>query len=197
MSLDEHARALAASLAKAGLVPGPAEAVIPGSPVTPTTRLRVSFSSSSSGNSGEEKGQKAVELGTFFRAGECGRAPRVSFSAEAATAAAAEDDGSYLFLMTDPDAPTPDDPKFAFWRHWVVGGLRPGRDDDNVVSGGRVLTEYLGPGPKDEYVSSSPVYVPVFPMSKRDKLKKRWPNFSWMVFPSFFDRYRRMSECAG
>ena len=147
MSLDEHARALAASLAEAGLVPGPAEGVVPASSsFTPTTRLGVFFGGGADG----DLGGKAVELGNFFRAGECGRAPRVVFDA-AAGGGGRDDDASYLLVMADPDAPTPDDPKFAFWRHWVVGGLRPG---DDVVSGARVLTEYLGPGPKDEYVPS-------------------------------------------
>ena len=148
MSLDEHSRALAASLAKAGLAPnGPASALLPpAAPFEPTTELRVAFEKSEA--EGEEAG-KAVQLGTFFRAGECGRAPIVSFAAEEGVDA----DASYLLVLTDPDAPTPDDPKFAFWRHWVVGGLRPGRD---VVAAAApapvVLTEYLGPGPKDEYV---------------------------------------------
>lgn len=57
-------------------------------------------------------------------------------------------DGSkrYMLFLIDPDAPTPDDPKFAYWRHWVVSGLAPGQGMDS----GKVLTEYLGPGPKDE-----------------------------------------------
>ncbi|KAH7038292.1 phosphatidylethanolamine-binding protein [Microdochium trichocladiopsis] len=49
--------------------------------------------------------------------------------------------------MIDPDAPTPADPKFAFWRHFVVPGLRPGED---VVKHGNVVTEYLAPGPKED-----------------------------------------------
>jgi phosphatidylethanolamine-binding protein (PEBP) family uncharacterized protein len=55
---------------------------------------------------------------------------------------------SYTLLLVDPDAPTPDDPKFAYWRHWVVSGLKP-----SAGAEGKILTEYLGPGPKDEYAS--------------------------------------------
>jgi phosphatidylethanolamine-binding protein (PEBP) family uncharacterized protein len=62
----------------------------------------------------------------------------------------APESSSYTVLLVDPDAPTPDDPKFAYWRHWVVSGLKPSESAE-----GKVLTEYLGPGPKDEYVSSS------------------------------------------
>jgi len=42
----------------------------------------------------------------------------------------------------DPDAPTPEDPKFAYWRQWVLTGL-PNTSKEAV-------TEYLGPGAKDE-----------------------------------------------
>ncbi|KAI0853324.1 PEBP-like protein [Daldinia vernicosa] len=131
MSLTTHATNLASSLTHANLVPGPASALIPAA-FTPTTQLGISF------------GNKAVDLGTFFRAGECKQAPRISFSHGAN--ANVEGDASYLFILTDPDAPTPDDPKFAFWRHYVVSGLKPSGKDGE----GKVLTEYLGPGPKDD-----------------------------------------------
>ncbi|KAK6949167.1 hypothetical protein Daesc_009241 [Daldinia eschscholtzii] len=128
MSLADHATALKSSLASANLVPGPASALIPADFV-PATRLAVSF------------GDKAVDLGTFFRSRECKQAPRISYSAERD-----EGDASYLFILTDPDAPTPDDPKFAFWRHYVVSGLKPeGKGGEK-----KTLTEYLGPGPKDD-----------------------------------------------
>lgn len=136
MSLDDHSRALTESLAKANLVPGSAEGLVPAG-FKPTTKLAVSFG-----------GAKAVDLGNFFRASECKLAPSISFAAEAG----ADPSTSYLFLLTDPDAPTPDDPKFAFWRHWVVGGLKPASaaGEDVVLSAAPALTEYLGPGPKDE-----------------------------------------------
>lgn len=54
-------------------------------------------------------------------------------------------------MLIDPDAPTPEDPKFAFWRHWVVSGLKPG-----AAATGTTLTEFLGPGPKPEYVLPPP-----------------------------------------
>ncbi|OTB17231.1 hypothetical protein K445DRAFT_348696 [Daldinia sp. EC12] len=128
MSLADHATALKSSLASANLVPGPASALIPAD-FAPTTRLTVSF------------GDKAVDLGTFFRSGECKQAPQISFSVEKDGG-----DASYLFILTDPDAPTPDDPKFAFWRHYVVSGLKP----EGKGGEAKTLTEYLGPGPKDD-----------------------------------------------
>lgn len=142
MSLDDHSKALAESLARANLTPGPAEGIIP-EDFKPTTKLQVSF------------GGKAVDLGNFFRASECKQPPSISFNAEEADGSA---NASYLFILTDPDAPMPDDPKFAFWRHWVVGGLKAtsGGEDAEAAAAATsakpALTEYLGPGPKDEYV---------------------------------------------
>ncbi|KAI0839088.1 phosphatidylethanolamine-binding protein [Hypoxylon sp. FL0890] len=138
MSLADHASALTSSLVHANLVPGPAAALVPAS-FKPTTIVAVSF------------GDKAVDLGTFFRAGECKQAPQISFPPEA-DAANAPANASYIFILTDPDAPTPDDPKFAFWRHWVISGLKPsvGEGKDDETQGGKTLTEYLGPGPKDD-----------------------------------------------
>lgn len=51
-------------------------------------------------------------------------------------------------MLIDPDAPTPEEPKFAFWRHWVISGLKPDTVADERTP---ALTEYLGPGPKPEY----------------------------------------------
>lgn len=63
----------------------------------------------------------------------------------------APEDASYMLLLVDPDAPTPDDPKFAFWRHWVLPGLKPLAGAEGIVAQTKpVLTEYLAPGPKDE-----------------------------------------------
>ncbi|KAI0871465.1 phosphatidylethanolamine-binding protein [Hypoxylon argillaceum] len=131
MTLDAHVAALTTSLATANLVPGSAASVI-AEGFRPTTNLNVSF------------GGRAVEPGSFFRAGECKEAPTLEFAAEAD----APEGASYSFVLTDPDAPTPDDPKFAFWRHWVLSGLRPRGIDASAAAS--ELTAYLGPGPKDD-----------------------------------------------
>ncbi|EFQ36187.1 phosphatidylethanolamine-binding protein [Colletotrichum graminicola] len=134
MSLSDHAQKLTSSLEQAKLVPGAAGALIPEG-FEPTTKLEVSFAG------------KAVDAGNFFRAGECKVAPSVSFAGEAGAPAGA----CYTLFLTDPDAPTPDNPQFAFWRHWVVPGLQPLSGDGGVVAQGKpALTEFLGPGPKDD-----------------------------------------------
>ncbi|KAK1992044.1 phosphatidylethanolamine-binding protein [Colletotrichum falcatum] len=132
MTLSDHAQKLRSSLKQAGLVPGAAGALIPEG-FEPTTELEVSFAG------------KAVDAGNLFRAGECRVAPSVSFAGEAGAAGAC-----YTLLLTDPDAPTPDNPQFAFWRHWVVPGLQPLSGGGVVAQGKPALTEFLGPGPKDD-----------------------------------------------
>lgn len=55
-------------------------------------------------------------------------------------------------MLIDPDAPTPADPKFGYWRHWIVSGI-PGSSfatETDVTKAGTTLTPYLAPGPKDE-----------------------------------------------
>lgn len=55
-------------------------------------------------------------------------------------------DTTYTLLLIDPDAPTPDDPKFAYWRHWVISRIPSGA----AAAEGKTLTQYLAPGPKDD-----------------------------------------------
>ncbi|KAH7139792.1 phosphatidylethanolamine-binding protein [Dactylonectria estremocensis] len=131
MGLEDFTQALATSLERARLVPGSATSIIP-QDFKPTTELDVKFNG------------RALELGNLFRSSECKSAPSISFSPEAGAASEA----SYTLLLVDPDAPTPDDPKFAFWRHWVLPGLQI--NEQGATQTKDALTEYLGPGPKDD-----------------------------------------------
>ncbi|KAK1713478.1 phosphatidylethanolamine-binding protein [Colletotrichum lupini] len=133
MSLSDHAQKLTSTLEQAKLVPGSAAVLIPEG-FRPTIKLEVSFA------------DKAVDVGNFFRAGECKLAPSISFAAEEG----AESGASYTLFLTDPDAPTPDNPQFAFWRHWVLPGLQPLSGGAVVAQTKPALTEFLGPGPKDD-----------------------------------------------
>ncbi|KAL4967027.1 YbhB/YbcL family Raf kinase inhibitor-like protein [Aspergillus stella-maris] len=128
MTLQGHAQDLYTSLLNAGLYPGVAP-LVP-EDFTPKTELGVSY------------GDKAVTLGNLFRVSEVKSAPTISFVAENG----ASDSATYTLLQIDPDAPTPDDPKFAYWRHWVVTGLKPAE----TITDAPALTAYLGPGPKDD-----------------------------------------------
>lgn len=64
-------------------------------------------------------------------------------------------------MLVDPDAPTPDDPKFAFWRHWVLDGLQP-NGSAAATETKPAVTGYLAPGPKDEYDSPPISYLFLF-----------------------------------
>ncbi|KAL4874582.1 phosphatidylethanolamine-binding protein [Aspergillus karnatakaensis] len=128
MSLEQHTQSLLSSLSQANLVPGSAP-LIPDT-FKPSTQLNIAF------------GDKAIEHGNLFRVSEVKAAPSIQFDKEPN----ASGSQTYTLLLIDPDAPTPDDPKFAYWRHWVVSGLKAGEKVENVTA----LTEYLGPGPKDD-----------------------------------------------
>lgn len=47
-----------------------------------------------------------------------------------------------MFLPTDPDAPSRENPKFGEWQHWLVGNV-----SGNDLAGGETLSEYVGSGP--------------------------------------------------
>ncbi|KAL4946940.1 phosphatidylethanolamine-binding protein [Aspergillus filifer] len=128
MALQAHAQDLYTSLLNAGLYPG-VSPLIP-EDFTPKTELGITY------------GDKDVTLGNLFRVSEVKSAPTISFAAEVS----ASETTTYTLLHIDPDAPTPDDPKFAYWRHWVVTGLKPA----DGISDAPALTAYLGPGPKDD-----------------------------------------------
>lgn len=53
-----------------------------------------------------------------------------------------ESGAMYTVIMTDPDAPSRNNPKFREWVHWMVGNI-PGGD----VHKGETLSEYVGAGP--------------------------------------------------
>lgn len=133
--------ALLDSLKSAHLLPSK---VIP-EPFTPTFHLSVRFSN------------KAVSNGTLVRVHEVQSTPIISISPispssdKPTTTPSSSEKQHFTLMLIDPDAPTPDDPKFAYWRHWVVTNVSvPEGEGDDVVGTGRTLTQYLAPGPKDE-----------------------------------------------
>uniref|UniRef100_A0A7M4F7U3 Phosphatidylethanolamine binding protein 4 n=1 Tax=Crocodylus porosus TaxID=8502 RepID=A0A7M4F7U3_CROPO len=60
----------------------------------------------------------------------------------------AEKNKSYVLIMADPDAPSRSDPKFRFWRHWLVidiqgSDLRAGHLRGHVLTGGDSVQTWL------------------------------------------------------
>ncbi|XP_015065328.1 protein MOTHER of FT and TFL1-like [Solanum pennellii] len=49
----------------------------------------------------------------------------------------------YTLVMADPDAPSPSEPTFREWLHWIVTDIPQGGD----ASQGREMVEYMGPKP--------------------------------------------------
>nr|XP_033803502.1 phosphatidylethanolamine-binding protein 4 isoform X2 [Geotrypetes seraphini] len=59
---------------------------------------------------------------------------------------AAEKEETYVLIMVDPDAPSRADPKFQYWRHWLMKDIK----GSQLLTGdlnGTVLSEYRPPTP--------------------------------------------------
>ncbi|XP_069686875.1 protein D3-like [Periplaneta americana] len=79
-------------------------------------------------------GHLSVNLGNELTPTQVKDIPKVDWEAE--------DGEYYLLCMTDPDAPSRENPVRAQMRHWLVGNI-PG---DNIDEG-ETLTEYIGSAP--------------------------------------------------
>ncbi|KAH7074195.1 phosphatidylethanolamine-binding protein [Paraphoma chrysanthemicola] len=122
---------LLTSLKSANLLPSK---IIPDN-FTPSVNLAVNFPAISPSE------------GSFVRVSQVKEAPTISISSPSSEPSAQ----SFTFMLIDPDAPTPDDPKFSYWRHWVVTSMSSSNlDASNILASGKTLTQYLAPGPKDE-----------------------------------------------
>ncbi|KAI0572788.1 Phospholipid-binding protein [Pyrenophora tritici-repentis] len=91
----------------------------------------------------------APHHGSLARVSQVKEQPKISISNPPPTSS----NLTYTFMMIDPDAPTPDDPKFGYWRHWVVTSIPSSSataSPDDITASGTTLTQYLAPGPKDE-----------------------------------------------
>jgi phosphatidylethanolamine-binding protein (PEBP) family uncharacterized protein len=131
------ANALLDSLKGANLLPSK---VIP-QDFTPAFHLDVRFPT------------RAISNGTLVRVSEVKETPSISTSAISSDSTTTPTTQKFTFMLIDPDAPTPDDPKFGYWRHWVVTNIpaqSQERKEGSVVDTGKTLTQYLAPGPKDE-----------------------------------------------
>jgi len=78
--------------------------------------------------------EASVHLGNVLTPTQVKDPPQVSWPVE--------EDSYYVLCMTDPDAPSRQQPKYREWHHWLVGNI-PGE----ALSEGDVLSEYVGSGP--------------------------------------------------
>ncbi|XP_067879439.1 phosphatidylethanolamine-binding protein 4 isoform X4 [Heterodontus francisci] len=58
----------------------------------------------------------------------------------------ADESKNYVLVMVDPDAPCQRNPKYRYWRHWLVTGISGANLRQGVVQG-TVLTAYAPPTP--------------------------------------------------
>ncbi|XP_046964377.1 protein D3-like [Vanessa cardui] len=75
-----------------------------------------------------------VKLGNELTPTQVKDVPTVTWEAEA--------NSYYVLVMTDPDAPSRNEPSLREWHHWLVGNI-PGND----VASGETLSQYVGSGP--------------------------------------------------
>lgn len=80
-------------------------------------------------NSGKE-----VNFGNELTPKQVKEIPEVNYEAD--------EDAYYTLIMTDPDAPSRQNPKSREWQHWLVVNI-PGHN----VANGQTLSEYVGSGP--------------------------------------------------
>lgn len=103
MPLLDPLNAVRTALADAGVIPDVIPAV---PPFLPKALLVVTFPT----------GQEAL-LGNTLTKTDTSDEPTVAFTPMQSDVI---DEPTYTLVMTDPDAPSRYDPKFAQWRHWVV-----------------------------------------------------------------------------
>ncbi|KFM57900.1 Phosphatidylethanolamine-binding protein 1, partial [Stegodyphus mimosarum] len=85
----------------------------------------------------------------------------------------AEKGGLYTLCMTDPDAPSRQNPKYREWHHWLVVNI-----PETDVSSGTVLSEYVGSGPPKGTGLHRYVFLVYKQPGKLNCDEKRLPNTS-------------------
>jgi len=106
-----------------------------------------------------------VDLGNELKPRQVKDKPTVTWDPEAGV--------FYTLCMTDPDAPSRQEPKFREWHHWLVGNI-PG----NKVEDGEVLSDYIGSGPPQGTGLHRYVFLLYKQPNKINFTEKRLPNNS-------------------
>lgn len=82
----------------------------------------------------EYPGGTVVELGNELAPTKVKDIPKITFEMEEGV--------FYVLIMTDPDAPSRQKPKFREWNHWLVVNIH-----SDSIDKGTTLSEYIGAGP--------------------------------------------------
>jgi len=75
---------------------------------------------------------KRVEYGMVLRKDETQKRPKVKLELEKGK--------MYSLIMVDPDAPSPKDPVYRYYLHWLIVNIKKNED-------GMIVNEYKGPAP--------------------------------------------------
>nr|QNM36891.1 MOTHER OF FT AND TFL1 [Litchi chinensis] len=82
-------------------------------------------------------GNKQVANGCDIKPSASANEPRVQILAPPLSS------NLYTLVMVDPDAPSPSEPKYREWLHWIVVDIPEGSD----ATQGKELVPYMGPRP--------------------------------------------------
>ncbi|KAF2397579.1 terminal flower 1-like protein-like protein [Trichodelitschia bisporula] len=100
---------------------------------------------------------KSVSLGNTLSPDTCSSAPTVSLHAPSSSTAK---DTTYILTLTDPDAPSREDPKWSEFCHWIATGVPLDSSSSNKIEGGatEALTQTAAKGLEEiiEYQPPSP-----------------------------------------
>ncbi|KAL1917307.1 uncharacterized protein VTP21DRAFT_4963 [Calcarisporiella thermophila] len=84
-------------------------------------------------------GDHEVIPGAKFTTAETQSAPKVTFHPE--------EDVKYTLAMTDPDAPSRENPKSREFRHWVITDIQASDAEHDASKNARTLSAYYPPSP--------------------------------------------------
>ncbi|KAA8515386.1 hypothetical protein F0562_019003 [Nyssa sinensis] len=82
-------------------------------------------------------GPKKVANGCTIKPSDASDKPRIQISGSHTSS------NLYTLVMADPDAPSPSEPTFREWLHWIVVDIQGGSD----ATKGKELVPYMGPKP--------------------------------------------------
>ncbi|KAI5808098.1 phosphatidylethanolamine-binding protein [Peziza echinospora] len=109
---------------------------------TPATMISVSYPS-----------KKEVTLGNTLSPKETQDVPKIQITPEAA-----DDDSKYTLVLTDPDAPSREDPKWSEFCHWISSDIKlPSIEaiasaqslEEASPKKGKDVVDYMGPAPPE------------------------------------------------
>ncbi|KAJ8549652.1 hypothetical protein K7X08_033359 [Anisodus acutangulus] len=84
-----------------------------------------------------EYSSKQISNGVEIKPDAAAQRPRVHIKGSP------DSNNLYTLVMADPDAPSPNEPTFREWLHWIVTDIPEGGN----ASEGREVLEYMGPAP--------------------------------------------------